>query len=143
MLIKLNKLAKQASRVKYLYILVFKNSEKIFSLRYRNKKEKIISRKKIKIQKRKMNITDSSNSSFKFTLNLGLVTDYIDYITRCVALIIHLVYVLFIIYFKEFKSRSMLFLHHVNIISLIYCIHYVFYTGNQTASFANNQVSWN
>ena len=89
-----------------------------------------------------MNSTNSSNSSQGgFTLNLGLVTDYIDYITRCVALVIHLVYVLFIIYFKEFKQRSMLFLHHVNIVSLIYCIHYAFFIGNQTASFANNQVS--
>lgn len=74
------------------------------------------------------------------TLSLGLFTDYLDYITRIISLLIHLVYVLFLIYFKEFQNRNMLFLHNVNMISLLYCIHYVFYIGNQTASFSNNQV---
>ena len=72
------------------------------------------------------------------SLSLGLVTDYIDYIVRIGALLIHLIYILFIIYFKEFQIRSMVFLHHVNIVSTIYCIHYVFYIGNQTASFSSD-----
>ena len=74
-------------------------------------------------------------------LNIGLVTNYIDYITRIVALLIHAVYVLFIIYFKEFQTRTMLFLHHVNIISMIYCIHYVFYIGTQRPSFSSAELN--
>lgn len=91
-----------------------------------------------------MNHSNYTNGTewIKDALNLGLVTDFLDYIVRCAALMIHVVYVLFILYFKEFKSRTMLYLHHVNIISLFYCVHYVFYIGNQTASFSNNQVSF-
>ena len=79
------------------------------------------------------NITNSSSE-----LNIG-VMNYLDFFTRIVALVIHLVYVLFIIYFKEFQSRKMLFLHNVNIISMIFCIHYVFYIGNK--SFTNAEVN--
>ena len=100
-------------------------------------------KKKTKINNNKK-MNNSTNATIPLHLgglNLGLVTDYLDYITRVVSLFIHFVYMLFLIYFKEFQTRSMIFLHHVNIISMIYCIHYVFWIGNQTASFENKKVN--
>ena len=66
-----------------------------------------------------VNISASNETGILY-LNIGLVTNYLDYIMRFVALIIHAVYLLFLIYFKEFQVRSMLYLHHVNIVSMMY-----------------------
>lgn len=87
---------------------------------------------------------NSSNETSIFILNklnTNLITNYLDYFVRICAFFIHIAYLLFLVYFKEFQVRSMAFLHHVNIISLLYCIHYLFYIGNQTASFSNYTVN--
>jgi len=83
------------------------------------------------------NETNETNLLF---LNIGLVTNYLDYIMRFVALIIHAVYLLFLIYFKEFQVRSMLYLHHVNIVSMMYCLMFIMWIGSSTSANGTSDV---
>ena len=74
-------------------------------------------------------------------INIGLATNYLDYFMRFVALIIHAVYLLFLIYFKEFQVRSMLYLHHVNIVSMLYCLMFIMWIGSSTSANGTSKVT--
>ena len=86
------------------------------------------------------NFTEASNDTGIQYLNIGLITNYLDYIMRFAALIIHAVYLLFLIYFKEFQVRSMLYLHHVNIVSMLYCLMYIMWIGSSTSANGTSDV---
>ncbi len=86
------------------------------------------------------NFTETSNDTGIQYLNIGLITNYLDYIMRFAALIIHAIYLLFLIYFKEFQVRSMLYLHHVNIVSMLYCLMYIMWIGNLTSANGTSDV---
>jgi hypothetical protein len=83
-----------------------------------------------------MNWTNSINISSLYQIDSTL--NYIDYSIRIISLMIHLIYIALVIEFKEFRVGSMLFLHHINIISLLYCLHYIFYIGNEQISIESN-----
>ena len=87
------------------------------------------------------NFTETSNYTDIQYLNIGLITNYLDYVMRFAALIIHAVYLLFLIYFKEFQVRSMLYLHHVNIVSLLYCLIYIMWIGSSTSANGTSKVT--
>ena len=92
-----------------------------------------------------MNITANeslitNNDTSILLLNIGLITNYLDYFMRFVALIIHAVYLLFLIYFKEFQVRSMLYLHHVNIVSTLYCLMFIMWIGSSTSANGTSDV---
>jgi hypothetical protein len=86
------------------------------------------------------NFTETSNDTGIQYLNIGLITNYLDYIMRFAALIIHAIYLLFLIYFKEFQVRSMLYLHHVNIVSMLYCLMFIMWIGNLTSANGTSDV---
>jgi hypothetical protein len=83
-----------------------------------------------------MNSTNSTNISSLYQIDSAL--NYIDYSIRITSLMIHLIYIALVIGFKEFRVGSMFFLHHINIISLLYCLHYIFYIGNEQISIESN-----
>jgi hypothetical protein len=60
----------------------------------------------------------------------------IDYSIRVVATLIHVFYFLIVFKSNELKKRTYIFLHHVNLVSLIYCIHYTCYIGNRYPNFS-------
>jgi hypothetical protein len=93
-----------------------------------------------------MNITTNEsilayNDTSILLLNIGLITNYLDYFMRFVALIIHAVYLFFLIYFKEFQVRSMLYLHHVNIVSMLYCLMFIMWIGSSTSANGTSKVT--
>lgn len=75
-----------------------------------------------------------------------------DYTMRIVAILVHLLYFLSIIYLKALQKLSMMLLHNVNLVSLLYCLHYGSYIGSFTnqigyAGFANflchlSEITW-
>ena len=70
-------------------------------------------------------------------------TNYADCVVRVLALGIHILYVLLVIYFKDLRNRLLLYVHHVNFTSLLYCLIYVLYINSDYPNFkdaALNQV---
>jgi hypothetical protein len=74
------------------------------------------------------------------TVYTGFATN-LDYTTRCVAVLIHLIYFAFICNLSEYRSRTMLYLHHVNIVSMLYCVHFVMYIGSRAPSFDDDALN--
>ena len=60
---------------------------------------------------------------------------------RFVAFLVHLDYILFIVFVKCFQKRQLIYLHHVNIIGLIYVAHYCCYVFNKTPSLDNEYLN--
>ncbi|CAF0867405.1 unnamed protein product [Brachionus calyciflorus] len=65
-------------------------------------------------------------------ISTNFAVNYIDLIIRLLSLIIHLVYFLIILLNKPLRSITYLYMHHVNLISLVYILHYVAYFTNRT-----------
>ncbi len=83
---------------------------------------------------------NSTNYSFTIPLDKYSPLNWLDYSARISTLVVHLIYILLVVIYKEFRLRSLLYLHHVNIVSLLICLHYVFYIGSIQPSFSSNQV---
>lgn len=63
---------------------------------------------------------------------------YIDYIIRVIAVLIHCLYFGLVICFKTLQKRQGMYLHHVNLISLLYCLHYCAWIGNFWVDLGNS-----
>ncbi len=82
----------------------------------------------------------SQNTSNTTLVNYSFVK-YIDFGMRFVGLLVHLAYILFIVFVKGFQKRQLIYLHHVNIIGLIYAAHYCCYVFNKTPSLDNEYLN--
>lgn len=80
------------------------------------------------------------NNKTDFLASIHLVVNYLDYAVRVYAVLVHLVYIFFIYYLKEFRNRTLVLLHHVNIVSFIYCLLFLFYIGSRFPSFSNKLI---
>jgi len=60
---------------------------------------------------------------------------------RVIAVIIHLVYFGFIIHLKDFRIRQMIYLHNVNFVGFVYCLHYLCYISSQSPTFSDQLIN--
>jgi hypothetical protein len=101
--------------------------------------------KKSNKEKAKMNNNNNNKSTF-FENNVNVVvfagfTTSLDYVVRVIAVLVHFVYAAFVISLKEYRSRTMIYLHHVNAVSMLYCLHFVVYIGSRAPNFDNNTLN--
>ena len=82
-------------------------------------------------------LTGIISESTNITVETESFINYIDYSMRIVSLIIHIIYLLCIWRIKDLQTRQLLYLHHVNIIGLIYTVHYVCYIFGQSPDFGS------
>lgn len=80
-------------------------------------------------------LTSVFENATNVTIVLNSVANQMDNVMRFLSLFVHLVYVGFICVFRDFRTRQMLYLNHVNLVSLIYCLHYACYITTQTPNF--------
>ncbi|CAF1001316.1 unnamed protein product [Brachionus calyciflorus] len=57
---------------------------------------------------------------------------YFDLTIRMISLIIHIIYFIILLKVKNLQTRTYIYMHHVNFISLFYILHYVVYFNNRT-----------
>ena len=82
---------------------------------------------------------------YKNTTNVTVIIDsvanYFDNVMRVIAVIIHLVYFGFIIHLKDFRIRQMIYLHNVNFVGFVYCLHYLCYISSQSPTFSDQLIN--
>lgn len=79
--------------------------------------------------------------NFDSVLTTAYVVNYIDYVVRVIAVLIHLIYIYFMFRVKKFRNRSYFYMHFVVIVSLLYCLHYVFYINTGGPSFGSLELN--
>jgi hypothetical protein len=65
----------------------------------------------------------------------------VEFVVRALGLLIHLAYFLVVLMIGEFRKRTFLFLHQVNLISLLYCLIYTAYINTRNPSFASDRLN--
>lgn len=68
------------------------------------------------------------------------VLNYVDYTIRAMGLLVHLVYFLLLLRVVEMRKITLVYLHHVNLISFLYCVHYMFYIKTRNPNLGNDYV---
>lgn len=65
-----------------------------------------------------------------------------DWLTRFYSIFIHVAYFIFVFTIKELRKRELIYLHHANIISLIFCLHYTLYLANTRPNVGNETANY-
>lgn len=86
-------------------------------------------------------LTAVLSNTTNVTIVLDSFVNYLDNIMRVVSVLIHLVYIGFVVYLKDFRIRQMMYLHHVNMIGFIYCLHYTCYISSQAPTFDSPELN--
>lgn len=71
-----------------------------------------------------LNITESAES--KLTKALFITENVI----RTIGVVLHLIYFGYVLKNRKLHKNSLIYLHHVNFVSFLYCLHYMFYLIN-------------
>jgi hypothetical protein len=66
---------------------------------------------------------------------------YIDFIVRVYSLVIHVFYFYCVLKLKELQKKEMIYLHHANVISFIFCLHYALYLDNSRPNVGNETLN--
>jgi hypothetical protein len=93
-----------------------------------------------------MNLSNTSTKQNNFseapvTIEVFSGIDYFDCTIRAVSALIHLLYFVSITFLKEFQSKNIFFQHHVNLVSLLFCLHYAFYINSKFPNFDSPAVN--
>jgi hypothetical protein len=83
----------------------------------------------------KLSNTSANINEPNQTVQLFFPIDYADNTIRSASVIVHLLYFVSITFLKEFQSKNIFFLHHVNLVSLLFCLHYAFYINSKFPNF--------
>ena len=78
-------------------------------------------------------ISKLNNTPF-LSMEDNLIISYFDQTSQIISLLIHSGYFLIAFFVKCFHGRTHIYLHHVNVISLLYVIHFMFYFGSRSRS---------
>lgn len=83
----------------------------------------------------------SNGTSTNITASTNGFSNYFDYSIRILAVFVHLAYACFVFYLKEYKNNNLIFLNHVNLVSLLYCVHFLFYMVRRYPEFKNQDLN--
>lgn len=75
-----------------------------------------------------------------FTILFKFLT-VIDIMVRILSLLVHLTYFYLVYSYKELHKKGLVYLHHTNLVNLIYCCMFMFYIGNLSPSFQNETLN--
>ena len=74
------------------------------------------------------------------TVQLFFLIDYADCSIRVLAVLVHILYFCLIPFLKEYRTRTSLCLHNINLVSMLYCIHYVFYINSKYLTYKEQRL---
>lgn len=67
----------------------------------------------------------------------SMVTNYLDISIRFLSVFVHIVYALIVFNVKKLRNCSYLLMHHVNLVSFFYVLHFMAFINHRTLLFGN------
>lgn len=84
------------------------------------------------------NVTNAPSSpALQSDLFVTILT-YVDYVNRILSMLIYITYAVFVVKYKFLRHKSLIYVHHSNLVGFLFCVMYIFYFGSSLPATSNS-----